>query len=84
MNKEKPIFDPATHYRIELLGSVDEDWLQGFDGMAEISMGGTRQMEDITVLNVRTDQAGLVGLVRQLHGLGITIHQLQVVPDKNA
>jgi hypothetical protein len=33
------------------------------------------------MLNVYTDQPGIVGLVRRLHGLGITILQLQVVSD---
>jgi hypothetical protein len=60
---------------------VDVDWLQSFDGSAEISADRTEQMEDMTVLNVHTDQAGMVGLVRRLHGLGMTILQLQIVSD---
>jgi hypothetical protein len=36
-------------------------------------------MEDITVLTMHTDQSGIVGLVRRLHGLGMTILQLQIV-----
>jgi hypothetical protein len=36
-------------------------------------------MEDIIVLNVHTDQSEIVGLVRRLHGLGMTILQLQIV-----
>ena len=79
MKNPQPIFDTATHYRIELQGRVDVDWLQSFDGSAEIIVAETRQMEDITVLNVNTDQSGIVGLVRRLHGLGITILQLQVI-----
>jgi len=55
------------------------DWLQSFDSSAEIIIGETRQMEEITVLNVNTDQAGIVGLVRRLHGLGIVILQFQIV-----
>ena len=79
MKKAEPIFDPTTHYRIEVRGRVDVDWLQIFDGSAEISVDETRQMEDITVLKVNTDQSGMVGLVRRLHGLGMTILQLQIV-----
>jgi hypothetical protein len=78
-NNEQPIFDPATHYRIEVRGRVDVKWLQGFDSSAEISVDETRQMEELTMLNVHTDQAGIVGLVRKLHGLGMTILQLQIV-----
>ena len=81
MNNAKPIFDPATHYRIEVQGQVDVEWLQRFDNSAEIIVDETRQMEDITVFNVNTDQSGIVGLVRRLHGLGMTILQLQIVSD---
>jgi len=31
------------------------------------------------VLHVHTDQSGIVGLVRRLHGLGITIQQFQII-----
>jgi len=82
MNNVQPIFDPATHYRIEVRGRVDVDWLQRFDGSAEIIVDEARQMEDITVLNVNTDQSGIVGLVRRLHGLGITILQFRVLSDE--
>jgi hypothetical protein len=81
MKKAQPIFDPTTHYRIEVQGRVDVDWLQSFESSAEIIVDETGQMEDITVLNVDTDQSGIVGLVRRLHGLGMTILQLQIVSD---
>jgi hypothetical protein len=79
MNNVHPIFNSATHYRIEVRGRVDVDWLQNFDCSAEITVDETRQMEDITMLKVHTDQSGMVGLVRRLHGLGMTILQVQVV-----
>ena len=79
MINAKPLFDPATHYRIEVQGQVDVEWLQSFDSSAEIIIDEARQMEDITILKVQADQAGIVGLVRRLHGLGITILQLQIV-----
>ena len=79
MNNAQPIFDSATHYRIEVRCRVDVEWLQSFDSLAELSVDETRQMEDITVLKVHTDQSGMVGLVRRLHGLGMTILQLQIV-----
>lgn len=81
MNKSEPIFNTATHYRIELRGRVDVKWLQGFDDSAEMIVDETRQTDGVTVLSVQTDQAGIVGLVRRLHGLGITILQLQIVSD---
>ncbi|HEX2989919.1 MAG TPA: hypothetical protein VHO49_04530 [Anaerolineales bacterium] len=39
-------------------------------------------MEETTVLSVHTDQSGIVGLVRRLHGLGMTIQQLEIVTRK--
>jgi hypothetical protein len=81
MNNVKPLYDPATHYRIEVQGRVDVDWLKSIDGLAEICIDETRQKEDITVLVVHVDQSGIVGLVRRLHGLGITILQLQIVSE---
>ena len=79
MNNAQPIFDPTTHYRIEVQGRVDVEWLQSFDSSAELIVDATRQMEDSTTLDVHTDQSGIVGLVRRLHGLGITILQLQII-----
>ena len=37
MNNAQPLFNSATHYRIEVRGQDDVDWLQSFDGSAEIS-----------------------------------------------
>jgi len=81
MNNAQPIFDPATHYRIEVRGRVDVDWLQSFDSSVEIIIDKARQMEDITVLKMHSDQSGIVGLVRRLHGLGITIIQFRIISE---
>jgi hypothetical protein len=82
MNNAQPIFDPETHYRIEVRGRVDVEWLQSFDSSTVINIDETRQLEDTTVLNVSTDQSGIVGLVRRLHGLGMTIQQFQIITRK--
>ena len=82
MKNTQPIFDPATHYRIEVQGRVNGDWLQSFYSSAEIYSDETKQIEDITVLHVHTDQSGFLGLVRRLHGLGMTILQVQVVSNE--
>ena len=79
MKNPKPLFDPETHYRIEVRGRVDVEWIKSFDCSAETIVDEARQIEDITVLNVNTDQAGIVGLVRRLHGLGITILQFRII-----
>ncbi len=82
MNSAKPIFDLATHYRIEVQGRVDVEWLQCFDSSAEINVCETRQTEEMTAFDVHTDQSGIVGLVRRLHGLGMTILQLRIISNE--
>jgi hypothetical protein len=78
MNNTQPIFDPATHYRIEVRGRVDPGWLQSFDSSAQSIVEESTQLEETTVLYVNTDQSGIVGLVRSLHGLGITILETHI------
>ena len=82
MNTAQPIFDPATAYRIEVRGRVDLEWLQSFESSAEILADETGQRQDVTVLHVYTDQSGMIGLLRRLHGLGITIQQLQILEER--
>ena len=80
--KEKrtgPIDDPGTCYHIEVRGWIDPAWLQSFDASAQIH--AREQEAGLTVLEVRTDQAGVVGLLRRLHELGISIHRFQVVSE---
>ena len=81
MKNAQPLFDPATHYQIEVRGRVDVNWLQSFDGLAEISVDETKITVNRTVLNIHTDQSGIVGLMRRLHGLGLAILLLQIVSD---
>ena len=73
MRRAKSLFDAGTHYRVVEQGRVDVQWLQDFDYPAEITINAARQMGDISVLSIHTDQAGVVGLIRRLHGLGMTI-----------
>ncbi len=79
MKNARPLLGSATRYRIELHGHVEVEWLQGFDSSVAIMAGEDGQMPDITVLTICTDQSGIVGLVRRLHGLGMTIRQFQIV-----
>jgi len=83
MKNAQPLFNPATRYRIELQGRVEVDWLQNFDSAAEVSVDETSSTGAITVLELHTDQSGVVGLVRRLHGLGMEILNLQIVSDED-
>ena len=77
--KIQPLYDSTTHYRIEVQGRVDMEWLQSYEISVEIFFDDTRQVDDVTLLDVHTDQSGVVGLLRRLHGLGMTIQQVQIV-----
>ena len=61
---------------------MDVVWLQSFDHSAGITFDENKQIENLTVLHVHTDQSGIVGLVRMLHGLGMTILQVQIVSNE--
>ena len=54
-------------YRIQLCGQVNESDL---NAMSPIQMTVVRVDTASTLFTVRTDQSGLVGLMRHLHGLG--------------
>jgi len=75
-----------NRYEIRFYGQPDESWL-GWFGEAEAQ--AETLGDDIRVTrfsNVIMDQAGLVGLVRRLHGLGIVLVSVSLdtrVPDED-
>ena len=68
-----------NRYEIKVYGELDDSWLCLF-GKAE---SHTARLDDniqvTTVSNVVMDQAGLVGLIRRLHGLGIVLISIRQV-----
>ncbi len=67
-----------NQYEIKIHGQPDDAWLGWFEGAevhAEILADDTQVT---TFSNVIMDQAGLVGLIRRLHGLGIVLISIQV------
>ena len=60
-------------YEIQVHGQLDESWLNWF-GEAQAKVETLADDNEITTIsNVVMDQAGLVGLIRRLHGHGIVI-----------
>ena len=60
-------------YEIQIHGQLDEAWL-GWFGEAQAKVETLADDNEITTIsNVVMDQAGLVGLIRRLHGHGIVI-----------
>jgi len=71
-----------NRYEIKIYGQLDDSWL-GLFGEAE---SHTAILEDnlqvTTISNIVMDQAGLVGLIRRLHGLGIVLLSIQQTEKK--
>lgn len=60
-------------YAIKVYGQLDDSWLGWFGG-AEVHVETLADDNRVTTFsNVVMDQAGLVGLIRQLHGHGIVL-----------
>jgi len=66
-------------YEIKVCGQLDDswrDWIGEAEAHTEI-LGDNNQIT--TFSNVVMDQAGLVGLIRRLHGLGIVLISIRQV-----
>lgn len=57
-------------YWIEICGAAAEDEI---NAATPINLTVARAEKDKTVLTVSTDQAGLIGLLRHLHGMGFVL-----------
>ena len=66
-------------YLIQLRGQVEEGEI---NTMSPLQMTMERGDTAATVFTVRTDQSGLIGLLRHLHGLGLVLVSVRrVAPD---
>lgn len=66
-------------YEIAVIGSIDLSWVAGFgevDVQPEAIEGRGHHR---TLFRIITDQTGLVGLIRQMHGLGIVLLSISQV-----
>ncbi len=57
-------------YRVHIAGRVDEHEV---NATSPLEMKVERVDADSTWLSIHTDQSGLIGLVRHLHGLGFVL-----------
>lgn len=66
-------------YTLTFAGAVDEDFLASF-----CPEGTTATAVDhrTTLTHLRTDQAGVIGVIRRLHNLGCTLLYLCAVPGE--
>ena len=78
---EQPINLHAEQvYEITIKGEINASWLTGYgegDVRTEQLAGGGQH---VTRSRIVTDQAGLVGLIRRLHGLGVVFVSVRQAP----
>jgi len=61
-------------YEIRICGQLDDSWLGWFGEEVKANSEELIDHSQVTTFsNVIMDQAGLVGLIRRLHGLGIVL-----------
>lgn len=66
-------------YEIQVHGQLDEARL-GWFGEAQAQVETLADSSEITTIsNVVMDQAGLIGLIRRLHGLGIVLLSVRLI-----
>jgi hypothetical protein len=70
--KDVSLMQPTVSYEIDVAGLMDrtwEDWLEAPHIQSTVKDG-----QPVTRLTVQfTDQAGLIGLLRQLHGMRLEL-----------
>ena len=71
--------DAQAEYVVKVQGRVDPDLVDWF-GPLEIATVETEAGVTTTLSRFVTDQAGLMGLVRALHGLGVTLLSVERAP----
>jgi hypothetical protein len=66
-------------YEIKIYGQLDDSWLGWFGGAKAHVETWVDNSPVTTFSDVIMDQAGLVGLIRRLHGLGILLISIRQV-----
>jgi hypothetical protein len=68
-----------NQYEIKIYGQLDDSWLGWFGEATANTEALDDESQVTTISNVYMDQAGLVGLIRRLHGLGILLISIRRV-----
>lgn len=68
-----------NNYEIKIYGRLDDSWLHWFGAANARTEILADDSQVTTFSNVIMDQAGLVGLIRRLHGLGIVLLSIRQV-----
>jgi hypothetical protein len=67
--------DDTCTYQIEVRGQADENDLQVMSllHLTVVQVNDKEQPSASTLLTIRTDQSGLIGLLRHLHARGVML-----------
>ena len=77
-----PRLDERAAYVIKIQGRVEESLVDWF-GPVDIASSVDDCGQIVTTLSgIVTDQAGLVGLIRHLHGLGIALLSVERIENR--
>lgn len=68
-----------NRYAIKVYGQPDDSWLSWFGAATAHTEILADKSQVTTFTNVVMDQAGLVGLIRRLHGRGIVLLSIWIV-----
>lgn len=66
-------------YALTLTGELDEDFLPDY---CPAGTTLTRCINSILLENLHTDQAGILGILRTLHNLGLTITKMNTSVER--
>jgi hypothetical protein len=79
---DQPVsLDSENVYEVTVKGEIDLSWLTAFSEVGVHSEIVERGGYPSTLFTIATDQAGLVGLVRRLHGLGVLLVSIRRAPE---
>ncbi len=71
-----------NRYEIKVLGQPSDSWLRWF-GEAKVHTEVLADSDQVTTFSdVVMDQAGLVGLIRRLHGYGIVLISARIMSHR--
>ena len=70
---QEPAQDRPAVYEIRVEGRIDESWSEWFEGMAIVVETGAGGAPITTLTGPVVDQAALIGLLRRLHNLRLSV-----------
>ena len=69
--------DSKNRYVIVVQGKIEYSWLEYF-GVEEVETGKIENTLEQSMISIITDQAGLIGLLRKIHAIGVRIVSIQM------